>query len=199
MDFLQSKTKENLARAFAAECQDGARYQFIAKAAVGEGFSYISDQLKMLAKNEMAHASRFYELMLKHLGKTKEDNIAIEAGYPFEQSALKSSLQTAADIELYEAKNIYPTFAKVAKDEGFSEIADAFNLVANVEEQHNQTLQALATMYKHNDLYKHNEKIMWKCSNCGHSEQSKEAWQTCPLCGYPQGYVQVPQQKIQAN
>lgn len=199
MEFFNSKTKENLARAFAAECQDGARYQFIAKSAVSEGFSYISDQLKMLAKNEMAHASRFYTLMLKYLGNKKEDNVPIEAGYPFEPSELKCSLQTAADIELYEAKNIYPAFAKVAKDEGFGEIADAFTLVSQVEEQHNQTLQAFATMYKNKNLYKHSEKIMWKCSNCGHSATVKEAWQTCPLCGYPQGYVIVPQAKIQGN
>lgn len=199
MDFLTSKTKENLARAFAAECQDGARYQFMAKSAMSEGFSYISDQLKMLAKNEMAHASRFYTLMLKHLGNTKEDNIAIEAGYPFEQPVLKSSLQSAAEIELYEAKNIYPAFAKVAKDEGFTEIADAFTLIAKVEESHNQTLQAFATMYKNKMLYHDSNKVMWKCSNCGHSTTAKEAWQTCPLCSYPQGYVIVPQNKIQQN
>lgn len=197
MDFKESKTKENLARAFAAECQDGARYQFMAKAAESEGYSYISDQLKMLAKNEMAHASRFYNLMLRNLGNSKEDNIPIEAGYPFEPPELKGSLQTAAEIELYEAKNIYPAFAKIAKDEGFSEVADAFNLIAQVEGQHNEILQAFATMYKSKSLYKNNEKILWKCSNCGHSALNKEAWQTCPLCGYPIGYVIVPQQKIQ--
>ena len=153
----------------------------------------------MLAKNEMAHASRFYSLMLKYLGNKKEDNVPIEAGYPFEPSELKCSLQTAADIELYEAKNIYPAFAKIAKDEGFDEIADAFTLVSQVEAQHNQTLQAFANMYKNKNLYKHSEKIMWKCSNCGHSAMIKEAWQTCPLCSYPQGYVIVPQTKIQAN
>lgn len=197
MNFLESKTKENLARAFAAECQDGARYQFIAKSAMSEGFSFISDQLKMLAKNEMAHASRFYSLMLKNLGSTKEDNVAIEAGYPFEASQLKCSLQSAADIELYEAKNIYPVFGKVAKDEGFPEIAEAFDLIAKVENTHHQLLQALADMYKNHCLYKYTDKILWKCSNCGHIHESKEAWQVCPLCEYPQGYVMIPQQKLQ--
>ena len=199
MDFIKSKTRENLARAFAAECQDGARYQFIAKAAVSEGFSFISDTLKQLAKNEMAHASRLYSLMLKYIAGTKEDNVPIEAGYPFEPPELKMSLQTSAEIELYEAKNIYPAFAKVAKDEGFPEIAEAFTLIAKVEEQHNQTLQALATMYKEKTLYKDKEKVMWKCSNCGHSNTNKSAWETCPLCGYPQGYVMVPQSKLQQN
>ncbi len=199
MNFLESKTKENLARAFAAECQDGARYQFIAKSAVSEGFSVISDQLKLLAKNEMAHASRFYSLMLEHLGNSKEDNVPIEAGYPFEPSLLRTSLQSAADIELYEGKNIYPAFAKVAKDEGFGKIAEAFLLIAQVENSHHQTLQALATMYKNKCLYKFTDKIQWKCSNCGHTHEGKEAWDICPLCTYPQGYVNIPQQKLQSN
>ncbi len=197
MNFLESKTKENIARAFAAECQDGARYQFMAKSAVSEGFSYISDQLKMIAKNEMAHASRLYQLMIKYLGETQEDNIAIEAGYPFEPSILKSSLKTAADIEIYEAKNIYPAFAKIAQDEGFAEIAEAFTLIAEAEVGHNQFLDALAQMYKNNYLYKHSEKVLWKCSNCGHEHQDKQAWQNCPLCNYPQGYVIIPPEKLQ--
>ncbi len=196
MDYNKSKTKENVARAFAAECQDGARYQFMAKAALSEGFSFISDQLKMLAKNEMAHASRFYELMLKYCA-TNEDNVPIEAGYPFEPPALKESLHSAALIEEYEAKNIYPSFAKVAKDEGFNEIYTAFNLISEVENSHFIKLEALAKLYKANKLYKSTEKVQWSCSNCGHKEEGKEAWQTCPLCGYPQGYVMVPQNMMQ--
>lgn len=190
MDFNKSKTKENLARAFAAECQDGARYQFMAKAAVSEGFSFISDQLKMLAKNEMAHASRLYTLMLENC-QGKEDNVPIEAGYPFEPPALNQSLHTAAQIEEYEAKNIYPHFAKVAKDEGFSEIAKALLLIAEVENIHFIKLQTLANLYKANKLYRNPEKIKWTCSNCGHEAESKEAWKTCPLCTYPQGYVMI--------
>ncbi len=191
MDFNLSKTKENLARAFAAECQDGARYQFMAKAAVSEGFSFISDQLKMLAKNEMAHASKLYELMLENC-KGKEDNVPIEAGYPFERPELCESLHTASQIEEYEAKNIYPSFAKVAKDEGFPEIAKALMLIAEVENNHFTRLQTLAKLYKANKLYKTPEKVKWECSNCGHTECTKEAWTICPLCNYPQGYVMIP-------
>ena len=199
MEFSKSKTKENLARIFAAECQDGARYQFMAKSAKADGFSFITDQLKMLAKNEMAHASRFYQLMLKNLGNTKEDNVPIEAGYPFEPPELSSSLQSASDIELYEAKNIYPAFAKIAKDEGYAEIAEAFLLIAKVEQTHHHILQAFADMYKNNCMYKANSKLLWKCSNCGNEEERKEAWLNCPLCSYPQGSVMIPQQKIQQS
>lgn len=198
MEFNQSKTKENLARAFAAECQDGARYQFMAKAALSEGMSFISDQLKMLAKNEMAHGSRLYELMLKYC-KGKEDNVPIEAGYPFEPPALNQSLKTASEIELYEAKSIYPAFSKVAKDEGFDEIADAFTLIGQVEASHAQKLESLATLYKNGKLYKSSEKMSWSCSNCGHSAETKEGWLNCPLCNYPQGYIMIPQQKLQTG
>lgn len=190
MEFNKSKTKENLARAFAAECQDGARYQFMAKAAVSEGFSAISDQLKMLAKNEMAHASRLYTLMLEYC-QGKEDNVPIEAGYPFEPPELKQSLKSAAEIEEYEAKNIYPSFARVAKDEGFNEISEALTLIAEVEMIHFNKLKTLSECYKAGRLYKSNEKTDWTCSNCGHHENKKEGWHTCPLCAYPQGYIQI--------
>ncbi len=190
MEFNKSKTKESVARAFAAECQDGARYQFMAKSALSEGFSFISDQLKVLAKNEMAHASRLYSLMIDNC-QGKEDNVPIEAGYPFEPSELKHSLSTAAQIEEYEAKNIYPHFAKVAKDEGFPEIAKAFLLIAEVENTHAVKLQTLANLYKANKLYRSPEKIKWTCSNCGYEEEKKEAWKNCPLCNYPQGYAMI--------
>ncbi len=196
MEFSKSKTKENLARIFAGECQDGARYQFMAKSALSEGFSYISDQLKVLAKNEMAHASMIYSLILENLGTTAKDNVPIEAGYPFEPSLLKISLQTSADIEEYEGTNIYPSFAKVAKDEGFPEIAKKILYIAEVEKTHQQKLNAFAKLYKAGKLYKNPEKILWACSNCGHSEMAKQAWLNCPLCGYPQGYVIVPQDKL---
>lgn len=188
MDFSESKTKENLARAFAAECQDGARYQFIAKDAKQNQMNYISTILKMLAKNEMAHAKMFYQHLVDNL-QTKNGNVNIEAGYPFKQSELKTSLASAAVIEDYEAQNIYPAFAKVAKDEGFPEIAKTFTLVAEVEKVHAQKLADLGEMFNHHKLYKSQTPRMYECSNCGHRETKKEAWKTCPLCNYPQGYV----------
>lgn len=147
VDFSQSKTKENLARAFAAECQDGARYQFIAKDAKQNQMNYISTIMKMLAKNEMAHAKMFYQHIIDNL-QSKNGNINIEAGYPFKQSELKTSLKEAALIEEYEADNIYPSFVKIAKDEGFAEIAKTFQRVAEVEKVHAQKLAALGEMFK---------------------------------------------------
>ncbi len=188
MEFKDSVTKVNLARAFAAECQDGARYQFIAKDAKQNQMNYISTVLKMLAKNEMAHAKMFYQHLIDNL-QTKNGNVNIEAGYPFKKSEIKTSLKEASVIEAYEAENIYPAFAKVAKDEGFPEIAKTFERVAAVERVHAEKLGALGEMYSKNRLYKSPNPKLFECSNCGHREVKKEAWKTCPLCQYPQGYV----------
>ena len=190
MDFQESKTKQNLARAFAAECQDGARYQFIAKDAKQNQMNYISTILKMLAKNEMAHAKMFYQHLIDNL-QTTNGNVNIEAGFPFKQSELKTSLNSAALIEESEAENIYPSFAKIAKDEGFPEIAKTFQQVADVERVHSQKLAFLAEMFKKKSLYKSPIPKQFECSNCGFRQTKKEAWKTCPLCQYPQGYVVI--------
>lgn len=191
MEFCNSKTRENLARAFAAECQDGARYQFIAKDAKKNQMNYISTILKMLAKNEMAHAKMFYQHMIENLPKSSNGNVNIEAGFPFKQSEICSALATSAQIEESEGENIYPSFAKIAKDEGFLEISKTFLEVSEVEKVHSQKLAFLAEMYKKNSLYKSPTAKQYECSNCGHRQTKKEAWKICPLCQYPQGYVVI--------
>lgn len=190
MDFEKSKTKENLARLFAGECQDGARYQFIAKTAKSQGFSYISDTMKLLAKNEMAHASVIYELLLTHGGKDIK-NIEITAGYPFEECNLEKGIKGCSGAELSQSKNIYPHFAKIAKDEGFADISEKLLLIADVEYEHSVILSTLDKLYKTKKLYKSAQAKIWKCSNCGNEKKSKQAWQQCPLCSYPQGYVEI--------
>ncbi len=190
MDFNTSQTKENLARIFAGECQDGARYQFIAKCATKEGFSYLADTMKMLAKHEMAHAGVIYDYLLKY-GGGKMENIEISAGYPFEDYNLESSFKACSGAELSQAKNIYPHFAKVANDEGYKDIANSLKLISEVEYMHSQVLLEMSQKYNAKKLYKSTEAKNWMCSNCGHSHLLKEAWKTCPLCSYPQGYVAI--------
>ena len=188
MEFNDSVTKTNLARSFAAECQAGARYQFMSKMALQDSQQFISDTMKTLAKNEMAHAKIFYDYIVeKSAGKCK--NISIEAGYPFETPELKTSLLGEALIELSEAKNIYPSFVKIAYDEGFADIGKSFEMVARVEETHHKMLDYLGNLYKHNKMYKRNEPTKWKCSVCGYVENSKEGFKACPLCHAPQGYI----------
>lgn len=194
MNFNESTTKTNLARSFAAECQAGARYQFMSKMALQDQQKFISDTMKTLAKNEMAHAKAFYDLILQHSGGSVK-NISIEAGYPFDEPALATSLLEESKIEEAEANNIYPAFARIARDEGFTEIAKTFEMVANVEASHHHILAYLASLYKNKKMYKRDKQTEWKCSNCGLVTISKESYKTCPLCNLPQGYVIVDFEK----
>lgn len=189
-DFENSETKLNLARAFAGECQDGARYQFIAKQAEQEGYAYIKTLLKTLAKNEMAHAKVFYDLIVENC-KTKQGNIRIEGGYPFECGTLQQNLQDSLETEVSQSNNVYPSFAKIAKDEGFEEVAHQFELVSTVENCHHLLLSQIIEKMKTKKLYKSDQAKKWKCSECGFEHTSKVAWDNCPSCKMPQGYVEI--------
>ena len=142
----------------------------------------------------MAHAKVFYNhLIEKSNGSIK--NISIEAGYPFTDPQLKTSLLEESQIELSEADNIYPSFARIAKDEGFDDIAQSFEMVAKVETTHHKILKYLGDLYKSNKLYKRDKDTEWKCSTCGHVEIGKEGFKTCPLCSLPQGYIIIDLEK----
>ena len=194
MIFNESTTKINLARAFAGECQEGARYQFMSKMALQDQMQFISDTLKTLAKNEMAHAKVFYDLILQYSdGNVK--NIPIEAGFPFEMPDLKTSLAEEMKNEISESENIYPSFARIAKDEGFKEIAKMFDRIGKVEATHAKMLDYLSTLYNSNKLYKRDKPTKWKCSSCGHVEIAKDGFKVCPLCKLPQGYIIIDLEK----
>lgn len=194
MNFNDSTTKTNLARSFAAECQAGARYQFMSKIALQNQMQFISDTMKTLAKNEMAHAKVFYDYILKN-SEGNVRNIAIEAGFPFEMPKLETSLLEESKNETSEAENIYPSFARIAKDEGYTDIARSFEAIAKIEHSHARILKYLADLYKSNKLYKREKPTEWKCSTCGYVEIAKDAFKTCPVCSMPQGYVIIDIEK----
>ena len=188
MNFNNSQTKENLAKSFAAECQAGARYQFMATMAQTEMLVYIKDTMKMIAKNEMAHAKLFYDYIVEKGGECK---VQIEADYPYVNSTLESSLCQEMEIEQEEFDTIYPEFAKVAREEGFEDIAESFELVARVEKTHAEILDLLCEGYKNKSLYKSKTKRLFKCSNCGHFDYLTENWKQCPLCSLEKGYIAI--------
>ena len=191
VEFEKSQTLINLARSFAGECQDGARYQFIAQQAEQEGYNYLQTLLKTLAKNEMAHAKAFYDLITQNC-KDKKHNINIEGGYPFECGNLQENLHDSIQTEVSQSNNVYPSFAQVARDEGFEEIAHQFDLVATVENCHHLLLTQILEKMKNKQLYKSVDARKWKCSKCGFEHTSKQAWDSCPSCKMPQGYVEIP-------
>ncbi len=189
MNFNDSETKQNLARAFAAECQAGARYQFMATQAQNEQLVFIKDTLKMLAKNEMAHAKLFYDYILDKSGGDCE--VGICADYPYVEPSLADSLKAEVEIELDEFENLYPSFAKVALSEGFEDIANSFMVVSKVEQTHAEMLRMLAKNYAKNKLYSHKQKVLMKCSNCGHVAIQTSGWKECPLCNLGTGNIEI--------
>ena len=198
MDFNESQTKQNLARAFVAECTDGARYQFMAKDAKSQGYGFISNTLKTLAKNEMAHAIVFYNLILCE-GKSGckgegpgQFNVDVCAGYPFTNYVLPDALKLSGDVEKHESAEVYKEFEATALEEGFKDVAKAFHHTIQVENCHHLLLEELYKKMTSNKLYKMAQINKWKCSYCGVEIEQKEAPKTCPLCGYEQGYFNVP-------
>ncbi len=191
MDFQMSKTKENLARSFAAECQEGARYQFLAQMAQQQGYQYMSMVIRTLAHNEMAHAKQFFQ-KIGELGGQNVQNIQITAGYPYKSGTLQETLTFEANNEQMSSDSIYPKFADIARDEGFKDVADLFDMVSKVEKTHQRTLEKLAESLKSNSLYKSNSgEHAFKCDECGTIILGKLAPKTCPLCKMGQGYFRI--------
>ena len=189
VDFEKSQTKRNLIRAYAGECQDGARYQFLAQQAKTDGLNYMMGLLKILAKNEMSHAKIFYDFLLKYGSSQK--NIDIEAGYPISTYQLDPGLKLASDAEFSQFDSVYPAFARIARDEGYDEVADQFLRIATVEDCHSKQLTELYEKIKKHKLYKEQTPTKWKCSKCGYEETKKQPDSSCPLCKYDIGYFML--------
>lgn len=189
-DFLNSKTIHNLARSYASECMEGARYQFLAKECQEKELVFLKMSLKQLAKHEMAHAKVFWDYIVKYAGSPVK-NINIEAGFPFTSGAFVDTFNfhSLEENELFE--HIYPNFAKIAEEEGFLDIAHSFRLIASVEHCHSMLLTEIYNKLKSNKLYKSPTPTKWKCSSCGFEHTDKQIWDTCPLCKLPKGYGEI--------
>lgn len=189
MQFEKTQTYQNLARSFAGESQAGMRYQMIAKLAMQENLKVLSDTVKHIAKNETLHARQFFEKMIENAGS--KENVVLDAGYPFHAGTLVEGLKFAAKDEKAEMDDIYPTFAKIAQEEGFKDIAALYQMVAEVESQHKIIFEYLHKAVKDGTLYKADTPVAWVCSECGHTHVSTQAWKVCPLCKSGQGYVEL--------
>lgn len=190
-EFEKSQTIKNLARTFAGECMEGARYQMIAQKANQEGYSYIETLLKTIAKNEMAHAKEVYHHITANTSSGFV-NVDIEAGYPFPCGELVDNLKHSLEYEKGESQDIYPAFADIAEQEGYPEIAHTFKLIATVENCHHLLIKQIHDKLKKNKLYVSKTAQKWKCNECGFEHTDKKAWTECPLCHKGQGYVQIP-------
>ena len=189
MQFENTETYKNLARSFAGECQAGMRYQMIAKLAMQEKLKTLSDAIKTIAKNETLHATQFFNKMIEKTGS--RDNVKFDAGYPFHAGTLAEGLKFASMDENDEAESIYPTFAEIARKEGFEDIARLYTMIADVESQHKVIFSYLCEAVQNDTLFKSEKPMLWICSECGYMHVGTEAWKVCPLCKAGQGYVEL--------
>ena len=185
MDFKGSKTEKNLLASFAGESQARNRYTFFASVAKKEGYEQIAAIFQETADNEKEHA----ELFFKHL---KGGMVELTAAYPAGIIASTAeNLEAAAEGEKMEWGTIYPNFADVAEQEGFSEVADTFRNVAKVEAYHERRYLKLLENVKQGKVFKKGTVIKWKCRNCGHVYEGNEAPEKCPVCSHAKSYFEV--------
>nr|WP_122012168.1 ferritin family protein [Maliibacterium massiliense] len=190
MQLAQSKTLNNLAAAFAGESQARNRYLFYAEQARNEKLYTLARQIEEIAQNELAHAKVFYDHIIKGAPECG-DNITVQGDYPYHQGSTQDNLMHSMEAELDEHLNIYPGFAQVAQEEGFTGIAASFTEIAKIEEQHANIYRQLYEQVKEGSLYKKAVPTTWRCQNCGYMHTGTEAWKVCPVCQHDQGFVEV--------
>lgn len=167
-----SQTEKNLEAAFAGESQARNKYTYFASVAKKQGFEQIADLFLKTADNEKEHAKMWFK-ELNGIGNTAENLLA------------------AAEGENYEWTDMYEDFAKTAEEEGFTELAHKFRLVAAIEKHHEERYRALLRNVETAEVFKRSEIKVWECRNCGHIVIGKEAPEVCPVCNHPQSYFEI--------
>jgi rubrerythrin len=180
-----TKTERNLLAAFAGESQARNRYTYYASAAKKEGFEQIAHIFLETAENEKEHAKIFF----KHL---EGGEVEITAAYPAGRIGdKKKNLESAAAGENMEWTTLYANFAKVAKEEGFPEVARSFEQISKVEKFHESRYRKLISNIEGNEVFQKKASVKWHCINCGYVHEGREAPKECPACNHPQAYYEV--------
>ena len=167
-----TQTEKPLEAAFAGESQARNKYTYFASVAKKQGFEQIADLFLKTADNEKEHAKMWFK-ELNGIGATAENLLA------------------AAEGENYEWTDMYEDFAKTAEEEGFTELAHKFRLVAAIEKHHEERYRALLRNVETAEVFKRSEIKVWECRNCGHIVVGKEAPEVCPVCNHPQSYFEI--------
>jgi rubrerythrin len=180
-----TQTEKNLLTAFAGESQARNRYTYFASAARKEGFEQIANIFIETAENEKEHAKVFFKYL-------EGRDIQIVAAYPAGMiKDAKSNLEAAAAGENLEWTTIYADFSKIARDEGFPEIARSFEQIAKVEKFHESRYRRLASNVASGEVFKKKSVVKWHCTNCGYVFEGAEAPKECPACKHPQAYYEL--------
>lgn len=179
MSMKGSKTEKNLLTAFAGESQARNRYNYFASKAKKEGYVQISSIFEETADQEKEHAKRLFKFL-------EGGEVEIQASFPAGViGSTLENLEESAAGENHEHTQMYPDFAKIAREEGFTEIADVFESIAVAEKQHEKRYRALAANIKAGRVFKRDAEVVWRCRNCGYLHEGTGAPDTCPACDHP--------------
>ncbi|AKN31336.1 rubrerythrin [Clostridium carboxidivorans P7] len=185
-----TKTAENLLKSFAGESQARNRYTYYASIAKKEGYVQMGEIFTETADNEKEHAKRFFKF-LADSNLNGEAVVINDAGYPVFLGDTKGNLLAAAAGENEEWTTLYPHFANVAEDEGFSDIAFVYRNIAEVEKRHEARYRKLAKNIEDGIVFEKNKTVLWKCSNCGYIHEGTSAPEFCPACAHPKAYFEM--------
>ncbi|MBW2620831.1 MAG: rubrerythrin family protein [Deltaproteobacteria bacterium] len=180
-----SQTEKNLLTAFSGESQARNRYTYFASKAKKEGYVQIADIFIETANQEKEHAKRLFKFLE---GGEVEIIGAFPAGVI---DTTLENLKAAAAGEHYEQTEMYPGFAKIAREEGFDSIAAVFEAIAVAEKQHEKRYVDLAANIEAGKVFKRDEKVVWRCRNCGYLHEGNEAPESCPACAHPQAHFEL--------
>lgn len=184
-----TKTAENLMKSFAGESQARTRYTYYSSVARKQGYVQIANIFMETAEQEKEHAKRFYKFLKDDFAG---EAIEINAGYPvdlYEDTA--KNLRSAAKGEHEEWSHDYPEFARIAREEGFPAVAVAYERIIEVENMHERRYNKLLKNVEEGKVFKKDESVLWKCTNCGYIFEGEEAPQVCPACLHPQAYFEL--------
>lgn len=180
-----TQTEKNLLTAFAGESQARNRYTYFASRAKKDGFVQISEIFAETAAQEKEHAERLFKFL-------EGGEVEITGSFPAGViGTTLENLKAAASGEHYEWTEMYPDFAKTARNEGFSEIAVVFENIAIAEKQHEKRYLDLAENIEKNRVFEREEEVVWRCKNCGYIHRGKSAPKKCPACAHPQAYFEI--------
>jgi rubrerythrin len=180
-----SRTEKNILTAFAGESQARNRYSFAAKVAKKEGLIQIANIFDKTAEQERAHAKTLFKLL-------EGGEVEVQASFPAGTIGTTiENLEAAAAGEEHEYMQMYPEFAQIAEQEGFSVIAATFKAIARAEQQHAKQYRTFISNLKEGKVFKRDETVTWYCTKCGFLHESPEAPLKCPACSHPQSYFEL--------
>ena len=170
--YAGTETEKNLRNAFSGESEARNKYTYFASVAKKEGYEQIAALFRDTADNEKEHAKMWFK-ELNGIGTTAEN------------------LVSAAEGENFEWTDMYADFAKTAEEEGFTELAEKFRMVAAIEKTHEERYRALLHNVETKEVFEKSEVKVWECRNCGHIVVGTKAPEVCPVCNHPQSYFEV--------